>query len=46
VGVLTLGDFPSLFALTPETDEAPKDAHLVMTGFLAQPINSTSKPEN
>jgi len=27
-----VGDFPSLFALTPETEEAPNDARLVMTG--------------
>ena len=37
MGVLILDgvrDFPSLFALTAETEEAPNDARLVMTGFL------------
>ena len=35
-----------LFALTPETEEAPDDARLVMTGFLRRPRNLMSKPEN
>ena len=41
-----VGDFPSLLPLTPETEEAPNDARLVMTGFLRRPRNLTSKPEN
>ena len=41
-----VGDFPSLFVLAPETEEAPNDARFVMTGFLRRPRNLTSEPEN
>jgi len=34
-----VGDFPSILALAAETEEAPNDARLVMTGFLKRPRN-------
>jgi len=34
-------DFPSIFPLTQETEEAPNDARLVMVGFLRRPRNLT-----
>ena len=33
-GDLDVNPVPSLFALTPETQETPNDARLVITGFL------------
>ena len=41
-----VGDFPSLIALTSETEEAANDTRLVMTDFLRRPRNLTSAPEN
>ena len=42
----SVGNSLSLFALTPEVEEAPDDARLVTAGFLKQPRNFTSKQEN
>ena len=42
----SVGNSLSLFALTPQVEEAPNDARLVTTGFLERPRNFTSKQEN